>query len=523
MVPKVAGKGSSFKGAALYYLHDKGALTAGRVWFVHTENLPTRDPDKAIRCMAWTALHQQQIKARSGASTKGRKLAHPVYTYSLSWAPGEAPKPEEMIEAARETVRALGLEGHEMLFVAHNDEPHPHIHVIVNRVHPETGIAAKLSNDHLKLSAWAEAYEKRQGLIRCEQRVENNERRRRGAFVRDRESENAAAFHRWRRMRVEQRVRHREEERKGLSETHWAQRQALYQAKEHRIRIRRGDIRANMHKHWSALYQHQQREYDKLDLAQRTVWTRLRHFLHTKAKEYFHAERQERMGLLSAAFSAVVGGPKQYADLEKKHREERASLGEAVKRRQREAFREINAEYRHALARLKKVQLAQQRKMRERQTKESQQQARDIKSGKELEEFTREQVDKAASRSKRQRDFEEAVKPEDRPPAQKDFEKAAAPPKRIGADFEKVAVPPPKKRAGKEFGRAGHNPEPPLADEKGKQEKKPKEKKLEAATEKTGVGKRLYKAFRDLRDGIGRDRGKERTIERKPPKGPKFD
>ena len=56
MVPKVAGKGRNFVGAGLYYLHDKKALTRERVAFTHTENLPTRDPDKAIKCMAWTAL-----------------------------------------------------------------------------------------------------------------------------------------------------------------------------------------------------------------------------------------------------------------------------------------------------------------------------------------------------------------------------------------------------------------------------------------------------------------------------------
>ena len=56
-----------------------------------TVNLPTRDPDKAIRLMAYTAMHQSEIKARAGGRTRGRKLADPVYCYSLSWAPGEEP------------------------------------------------------------------------------------------------------------------------------------------------------------------------------------------------------------------------------------------------------------------------------------------------------------------------------------------------------------------------------------------------------------------------------------------------
>ena len=156
MVPKVAGKGKSFKGAGLYYLHDKKAATAERVAFTHTENLPTDDPERAMRFMAYTAMRQDELKAASGTAKTGRKLKDTVYTYSLSWAPGETPTQEHMIEAGRETIKALGLEGYEILMVAHNDEAHPHLHVIVNRVHPETGLAAKLSNDHLELSKWAE-------------------------------------------------------------------------------------------------------------------------------------------------------------------------------------------------------------------------------------------------------------------------------------------------------------------------------------------------------------------------------
>ena len=53
MIPRVAKPGRSFKGAGAYYLHDKGhRSTDKRVLFTHTENLPTRDPEKALKCMA---------------------------------------------------------------------------------------------------------------------------------------------------------------------------------------------------------------------------------------------------------------------------------------------------------------------------------------------------------------------------------------------------------------------------------------------------------------------------------------
>ena len=47
--------------------------------------------------------------------------------------------------------------------------------MVANRVDWETGSAVKLGN--IRLSRWAEGYEREQGRIRCERRVKNNERR----------------------------------------------------------------------------------------------------------------------------------------------------------------------------------------------------------------------------------------------------------------------------------------------------------------------------------------------------------
>lgn len=201
MVPKVAGSGSSFQGAGQYYLHDKkkgvsfkgaaeyalqdkGPLqTSERVEFTQTLNLPTDDPKRAIAQMIWTAQHQDELKVQAGGKSTGRKLDHPVYAYSLSWHPEESPDREHMIQAGIESLKALGMEEHQTIIVCHNDEPHPHIHMIVNRVHPVTGKAAKLSNDRLKLSQWAENYEKERGKIYCDKRIRNNQKRGEGEFV----------------------------------------------------------------------------------------------------------------------------------------------------------------------------------------------------------------------------------------------------------------------------------------------------------------------------------------------------
>ncbi len=94
-----------------------------------------------------------------------------------------------MIETARSALAELSLSDHEVLMVAHRDEVHPHIHCIINRVNPNTGLVNTLPYAKLKLSRWAEAYEKTHGKVYCEQRVENNARRDQGEWVKYREPE----------------------------------------------------------------------------------------------------------------------------------------------------------------------------------------------------------------------------------------------------------------------------------------------------------------------------------------------
>ncbi len=173
MVPAITACGRSFRGAALYYAHDKRRdgeavrLTTGRVAWVETVNLPTGDPERAWRIMAHTALAQGHLKATAGTKATGRKLKNPVFAYSLAWHPGERPTKAQMMDAARESLKTQGLEEHQAIILCHTDEPQAHVHIIVNRVHPATGKAATLSNSKLKLSQWAEGYERERGKVLC--------------------------------------------------------------------------------------------------------------------------------------------------------------------------------------------------------------------------------------------------------------------------------------------------------------------------------------------------------------------
>jgi hypothetical protein len=187
MIPRTS-TGRGFKGAAAYYLHDKGANTSQRVAFTETLNLAQNDPRRAIAEMIYTAQHSQQLKEAAGIKATGRKLDKP---FSLSWHPSETPTPEHMKAAGVSALKALKMDHHQVLMVAHNDTDHPHIHLIVNRIDPETGKAHGLNKDQLILSKWAEAYEKEHGQTWCVDRVKNNAERKKqtrdkaGKFVKD--------------------------------------------------------------------------------------------------------------------------------------------------------------------------------------------------------------------------------------------------------------------------------------------------------------------------------------------------
>lgn len=180
MVPNIAKSGSSFRGAGKYYLHDKTAERDGerkldtheRVAFTSTRNCVNDDPHRAIDEMWATAAAQTELKRASGLSLGGRKCTDPVKTISLSWHPSETPTPEQMIAAADSYLTRMGWNEHQAVYVGHNDTAHPHIHIILNRVHPETGRVLDDRKDYRRAQEWALDYEKEHGRIFCEKRLD---------------------------------------------------------------------------------------------------------------------------------------------------------------------------------------------------------------------------------------------------------------------------------------------------------------------------------------------------------------
>ncbi len=183
MIIRIEPAGGSFRGAGLYYLHDKAAdkdlpnalkpATDERVWFTDTRNCANFDPELALDEMWATAEAQQWLKAQAGGRTSGRVCEDPVKTLSISWHKDDAPTPEHMIAAADAYLKAMQWDEHQAVFVGHRDTEHRHLHIILNRVHPETGRTLDDYRDHPRSQAFALAYEKEHGKLWCVDREIN--------------------------------------------------------------------------------------------------------------------------------------------------------------------------------------------------------------------------------------------------------------------------------------------------------------------------------------------------------------
>jgi hypothetical protein len=187
MIPKVASGGKSFKGAFRYYFHDKGSDSADRVDWTSVRNISVDDPASAWRLMAYTAKAQLRLKEAAGQARTGRKLENPVFAFSLSWHPDQEPTKEHMVKTADAAIEMLALTEHQAVLVAHNDEPHKHVHIILNRVHPVTGKAGDIRNYKRKFSNFARKYENSHNQVLCPQREENHQKRQKGEITRYRD------------------------------------------------------------------------------------------------------------------------------------------------------------------------------------------------------------------------------------------------------------------------------------------------------------------------------------------------
>lgn len=299
MVPKLHSKGSSFKGAAQYLLHDKGrAQSSERVAWTETRNLAVDDPEIAWRIMAATAIDQARLKEQAGVKNTGRKSDKHVLHFTLAWHPDQEPTREEMSQAADTAIAALGGSDRQAMVIAHNDQKHSHVHIILNRVSPTDGRHLSSSKEKLKLSEWAQGFEEDEGKIRCKNREHNNNLRKNGEYVRGQKDKSKHIFEdqvgaaandndRGRAVAADQRKkdhalalrsRNTAEMQKRawskLADSHRARKTTLARSLRKQISKARDTVREEFRPKWIDLNQHQRSERETFDALELKFWGR---------------------------------------------------------------------------------------------------------------------------------------------------------------------------------------------------------------------------------------------------------
>ncbi len=127
MIAKTSS-GASFHALGRYLAVGRNGTEPERVAWSTARHLPVADPQLAASIM------------RATAQQNGR-VVKPVYHLSVSFDPRDAATRDTMEHVVDRILHRLGLADHQALLVAHHDRTHPHVHVMVNRVHPETGRA----------------------------------------------------------------------------------------------------------------------------------------------------------------------------------------------------------------------------------------------------------------------------------------------------------------------------------------------------------------------------------------------
>lgn len=345
MVPDIAKKGHSFKGAFQYYLHDKGADTAERVGWTETRNLMTDDPTGARNIMIATALQADELKKAAGIKAAGRKSTQSVYAYALAWHPDEAGQinKAEMLAAADASLKELKADHLQAVIVCHTDQKHPHVHVILNRVDPNDGRMHGFKNDRIQLSTWANKYERERGNIvtpareeKRKNREQYQDKKQRQEYAAEKRAQEAqkprddlspAAM--LKDLGDAQKQRHRDEW-KDLATTNKERRNSIYDDFRKRIRDATALHKAESKPIWRTYFREQRQRETDFKRREGNIIGVVQNAIATTAHQHIMGQLDGR-GQLSATFTNALSSQRRKAAFEERLTMDRKQLSDRLR------------------------------------------------------------------------------------------------------------------------------------------------------------------------------------------------
>ncbi len=111
--------------------------------------------------LEWAVMEIEATQAKNTRATSDK-----TYHLVISFPPGEEPTKEQLKDIEGEVCRFVGLGDHQRVSAVHNDTDCLHIHVAINKIHPETLKMVEPYYDHYRLAEACQSLEIKHDLQR---------------------------------------------------------------------------------------------------------------------------------------------------------------------------------------------------------------------------------------------------------------------------------------------------------------------------------------------------------------------
>jgi Relaxase/Mobilisation nuclease domain/Large polyvalent protein-associated domain 7 len=122
---RIKAKASSIRDLTDYIREPEHAQSNEKVLYANGRGFICDDPKS----------QQAEMIALASESVRSK---NPVAHYVMSWREGEQPSPQQVESAVSTFLDELGLKAHQAIYALHQDTDNSHLHMAINRVHPDT-------------------------------------------------------------------------------------------------------------------------------------------------------------------------------------------------------------------------------------------------------------------------------------------------------------------------------------------------------------------------------------------------
>ena len=116
-----------------------------------------------VSCQHNCLTLQTAAAEMTGVAAMNARVKDPVYHVILTWPAPESPTDAQAFDCGAYALKAVGMADHQYVFAVHRDTGNVHLHVTVNRVHPESFRAVYPDRDFFKLDRAMRELELRYG------------------------------------------------------------------------------------------------------------------------------------------------------------------------------------------------------------------------------------------------------------------------------------------------------------------------------------------------------------------------